>query len=272
MIQVSSYQFNHPKNYIGYVLALKHGGSRDEADRLTVDNVTGAPDIARLGAQNMGLVEKERDGRQYNYSLTERGEWFCSNAPEYFGLRYPIEILEEFDKMRGARKRFVDEFPEFAEIAPDVVCGDPAVAFLVDALEDYHRECALTHSQYAVGTNKLFWELWNRNPQFGGKLMIRDDYVRDRVLGKDPGLWSPNTSNVDTDAIQSGQLPDGTSVYRSPTTYQLKNLLWHMGVLQSKGTQAKNLDPTEETWALEKDMLNRDPEFAHAINGGECHG
>jgi len=258
MTEISSYQFNHPKNYIGYVLAFKQGGSRDEADRITEDYVTGGPDMARRGAQNMGLIAHERDGRQHVYSLTERGQWFAEEAPERFGCKDIQAVLETFDELRGARKRFVEEFPGFAEIAPDVIQGDPAVGMLVDYLEDYHVEKTLTFDEYGVTLVELFRQIKARDEQFAVDLLIRDDEaIRENYTESD---------------LERGTLSDGTAIYRSPTTYQLKNLLWHMGVVQTKGTQAQNVDPEAETWALEKMMIDRVPEFSCATDGGQLHG
>lgn len=255
MTQISSYQFNHPKNYIGYVLALGLADSRDEADRMTEDYVTGGPDMARRGAQNMGLVTHERNGQGHTYSLTERGEWLYNEAPDRFEERTVIEVLEQFDTMRGARKRFVDVFPAFGEIAPDIIQGDPAVARLVTLLDEIHN-IKRSFGEYAVKTDELYGSIEEQDREFATKLLIRDN---DRVR-----------KNINSHVLTTGELEDGTAIYRSPTTYQLKNLCWHMGVLQSKGTQATDLVPRELEWSLEQDMLDREPAFAGSE--AEVHG
>lgn len=62
-------------------------------------------------------------------------------------------------------------------------------------------------------------------------------------------------------ALKHGSL-DGTTTYRSATTYQLHNLLWHMGVVLTKGVQAKDLDPEGHCWALKADILHTIGMFA----------
>lgn len=280
---VSSYDFNHPKSYIGYAIAFGLGGTREEADRLVEEYVVGGADMARRGAQNMGLVSHERDGNEHFYSLTDRGEWLCSNAPECFEADDLEGVLEAFDEMRGARERFVDTFPKFAEIAPDVIRGDPTVDRLITLLEDVHHDRVFSDHDYSIGTTGLFWSLWNLDAAFAGSLLIRDhDGLREIVLGDrfedlEPGEGADELI-VQMESIEHGAMPhDATPVYRSAATFQLKNLLWHMGVLQSKGAQSKELakeggtDTHDLTWALETQMLDREPRFSTASEV-EIHG
>lgn len=272
-IEIPTYDLNHPKSYVGYAVAFKVGGGRDEADRLTKEYVVGGAGMARRGAENMGLIAHERDGRQHVYSLTERGEWLCSRAPECFEAADLEGVLETFDEMRGARERFVSRFPEFGEIAPDVLLGDPVITRFVDLLREIHRDRLETDYDYALTTPELFWDCFERDPVFAGQFFIRDhEGIREIVFGgsADPATWTDlETVDVSLEPIQYGRMEDGDPVYRTATTFQLANLMWHMGVTQSKGAQSKDLaqqgpedtGPQDVEWALESELLDWQPGF-----------
>ncbi|WP_435320278.1 hypothetical protein [Haloarchaeobius sp. TZWSO28] len=44
-------------------------------------------------------------------------------------------------------------------------------------------------------------------------------------------------------------LADG-SVYQSGTTFQLKAMLYHAGIVTERGTEPGSLDPETDVWAL----------------------
>jgi len=69
------------------------------------------------------------------------------------------------------------------------------------------------------------------------ELFIRGDRnARKRVLTLDGDL-------------RTETLHDG-NVYHSSTIFQLKAMLYHVGILNERGTEAHRLDPTEDEWSL----------------------
>lgn len=157
-IDIPSYQFNHPKNYLGYAVALAHTRSEVGADNLTEKYVVGSPDMARRGAENFGLVD---DGE-----LTQRGEWATTeirhrlvDGDRLVAADGCLEVLELFDDARGTRTRFIEEFDELSEIAPGIAMGDPAIARVVNCLREIHYERQGEDIPYSVPTVDLFFEL-----------------------------------------------------------------------------------------------------------------
>ena len=266
-MNISSYQLNHPKAYIGYTVALAITDDKVLADDVTIELVTGGVDMARRGAENLNLVEWEDDELQ----LTDRGEWVGENAPDWFGVDEPKDVLEEFHQARGSRERFCEKYPEFTNVAPEIAMGDPMIERLVEYLEEIHRERLGNGRPYAPGTNDLFWEIWERDAKFAGELLIRDHEFRGIILGDhyDDVEWGDGLEIKDhgqVDSIEWGTAPHDheLAIYRSAATYQLKNVCWHLGIFQGKGVQAKEFckedgpSPYEVQWALEANVLGYD--------------
>jgi hypothetical protein len=75
------------------------------------------------------------------------------------------------------------------------------------------------------------------HPTFTVELFVRGtDDARGRVLDAD-GTLQP-------DALTDGD------VYHAPTVFQLKAMLYHAGILTTRGAEPHRLDPTTDTWAL----------------------
>lgn len=236
-IDIPHYAFNHPKNYLGYAVALAHTRKPESADRLTEKYVVGDASTARRGAEHLDLVS---DGE-----LTERGEWATSELRHRLvGDENCLEVLELFDDLRGTRKRFVEQFPSLRDVGPGIAIGDPSIARLVNCLREIHKERQGEDTQYAVSTIRLFFGLHIRDTEFATELLLHDH----------PEIREADSGD-DVDALQAGSL-NGVTTYRSATTYQLHNLLWHLGVVWTKGVQAKDLNPFDDTWALEVDILD----------------
>jgi hypothetical protein len=79
--------------------------------------------------------------------------------------------------------------------------------------------------------------LHRHHPTFTIELFLRGtDDVRSRVLTEDGDL-------------RSAELTDG-NVYHSPTVFQLKAMLYHAGIVESRGREPSRLDPTADEWTL----------------------
>ena len=263
-VPTTSYGLNHPKSYIGYTVALKKGGDRETADDLCEEYVVGAPDMARRGAMNMGMIESPSRGE---YQLTDHGADICTRALDLFPGNNYTQVLEFFEGLKGSRKRFVDKCPEWADLAPDIMQGDPAAERLVDLMQDIHerREVTADDDEEGLMLWECFREMKTDDPHFAVELFIRDNaQIREAVLGSaDPSEWDESWIEMDYDALQSGTIElegEEYAVYRSPTVHIWKNLLFHMGVLTTTGREAAKIDPETNLWGLEPSLRTGDAE------------
>lgn len=223
-MDVSRYQLNHPKAYLGYALSLYRAETKADADELTREYVTNGADMARRGAENLELVSQTDTGLK----LTERGVWVASKLPEWLGCEDSQEAFEVLDHCRGARRRFVEQFPALQDVGPAIACGDSTFERLVENLGEFHDERARLGYSYALSTEELYRALEVADPEFGKDLLLVED--------RKPGRLE----------------------YRSSTTFQLKTIGWHFGVFQEKGVQSDEHDPTEHCWMLEPWVLDFD--------------
>ena len=219
-----SFGLNHPKNYLGYPLALYADGPTNEL--LAEYDVVGAFDQARRGAAFLGLVEEQPAG----VVLTSLGREVVRFATARYG---DVEAaLAEFRTWYGSSKRFYDAAPRWGELARRVVFAYPATELLVSELQGMHE---MGHATPTLVD--LVVALHQSDPTFAVELFVRgEEGVRRRVLTGDGELRR--------DALTDG------NVYHSPTVYQLKAMLYHAGILTERGTEPDGLDPTADVWAL----------------------
>ncbi|ELY92977.1 hypothetical protein C483_06595 [Natrialba hulunbeirensis JCM 10989] len=218
-----SFGLNHPKNYLGYPLA--HYADGDTATLLTEYDVVGAVDDAKRGAAFLGLIEdRER------VALTSLGQEVVRFAKAHCGS---VEAaLAEFQEWYRSRKRFVDLAPAWGWLARRVVFQYPATELLVGELQTMHDDWNTDPSLVELVTH--CHELY---PTFTIELFVRgDEAVRRRVLTEDGTLRR--------EALTDGE------VYHAPTVFQLKAMLYHTGILTSRGAEPHRLEPTEDVWAL----------------------
>ncbi|MFP8957687.1 hypothetical protein ACLI4Y_13250 [Natrialbaceae archaeon A-CW3] len=219
-----SFGLNHPKNYLGYPLA--HYATGETATLLETYRVVGAVEEARRGAAFLGLVEDD-SGR---VELTPLGQEVIRFALARYGS---VEAaLEAFEDWYRSRKRFVDVAPAWGQLARRIVYQYPATKLLVTELQT-----AFEDGEPAPSLVDLVCRLHELHPSFTVELFIRGDQaVRRRVLTADGNL-------------REMALEDG-SVYHAPTVFQLKAMLYHTGLLTSRGAEPHRLEPLEDVWAL----------------------
>ncbi|WP_254525240.1 hypothetical protein [Natrinema caseinilyticum] len=221
-----SFGLNHPKNYLGYPLA--HYAPGETAALLTEYNVVSAVADARRGAAFLGLIET--DVGSGGVELTSLGAEVVRFANARRGSAEAA--LEEFEDWYRSRKRFVDLAPEWGQLARRVVFAYPATELLVSELQHMHEDGIAEPS--LVDVVEYLHEL---HPSFTVELFVRGtDGVRSRVL-------------TETGTLRRSALEDG-SVYHSPTVFQLKAMLYHTGIVSTRGTEPHRLDPLEDVWAL----------------------
>ena len=219
-----SFGLNHPKNYLGYTLALYAHGPTEQL--LEEYRIVGAVDDARRGAAFLGLVAERPTGVE----LTPLGREVVRFAKARDGA--VTDALEEFENWYRSSQCFYDLAPNWGELARRVIFAYPATELLVEELQTMHGD----------GFDRprlvdLVVYLHEVHPTFTVELFLRgDEDVRSRALTADGGL-------------REAVLRDG-STYHSPTVFQLKAMLYHAGILTDRGTEPSNLDPTEDVWAL----------------------
>jgi hypothetical protein len=218
-----SFGLNHPKNYLAYPLAMAHEG---DTDAVLAERVVGAVDAARSGATFLDLVDERPAGVRH----TPMGREVVRFALREYGS---VDVaLDAFADWRGSRQRFCDVAPRWGALARRVVFAYPATTLLVEELQRLHEDGIRepTLPEFVEFLHAL-------HPSFTVELFVRgDDAARSRVL--DAG-----------GELQPEGLTEG-SVYHSPTVFQLKAMLFHAGILTSRGAEPSRLDPPADVWAL----------------------
>mgnify|MGYP006274570745 FL=1 len=222
-----SFGLNHPKNYLAYPLAVSH--ERD-TERVLAEHVVRATDDARTGAAFLNLI----DDQPASTRLTLLGREVVRFALREYGS---VEAaLAEFDDWKRSRDRFCDLAPKWGMLTRRVVYDYPATQLLVEELQHMHED-GITEPSLPDVVEYLH-EL---HPSFTIELFVRgEDDIRSCVLNADGEL-------------QQEALADG-GIYHSPTVFQLKAMLYHAGILTSRGAEPSNLDPTVDVWALRESL------------------
>lgn len=225
-----SFGLNHPKNYLGYALALYHPD--DTRDVLTT-HVVGEADSARQGAAFLGLIAERPD----RLELTPLGREVVRFALDRDGS---IDTaLEPFTDWKRSRKRFCTVAPQWGLVTRRVLWQYPATQLLVEELQTMADDGITAPSLLDL----VEW-LHVQHPTFTVELFLRGTKdVRGRVLDEDGKL-------------QREELTDG-NVYHSPTVFQLKAMLYHAGVLAERGVEPHRLEPKTDSWALRLPLERR---------------
>jgi hypothetical protein len=219
----ASFGLNHPKNYLAYPLALSHPGPTDE---VLAEHVVRATDDARTGATFLNLVDDRPDGLR----LTPLGREVVRFALAEYGSAGAA--LGAFDDWKRSRRRFCDLAPRWGLLTRRVVSAYPATQLLVEELQHLHDDGVAepTLPQFVTYLHEL-------HPSLTVELFLRgDDDVRGRAL-------------TAAGELRREPLSDG-DVYHSPTVFQLKAMLYHAGILTSRGAEPSNLVPEDDVWAL----------------------
>ncbi|MFW5963679.1 MAG: hypothetical protein ACOCQM_02345 [Natronomonas sp.] len=218
-----SFSLNHPKNYVAYPLALSHP---DDTESVLAENVVRDTDGARTGAAFLGLIAERPDG----VGVTPLGEEVIRFALNRYATL--DDAVEAFRQWKRSRKRFCEVAPEWGLLTRRVVWSYPATQLLVEELQAMYEDGLSDPSLVDV----VEW-LHVHHPTFAVELFIRGTTaVRGRVLDGDGEL-------------RRNALEDG-HVYRSPTVFQLKAMLFHAGILSERGSEPHRLTPESDSWRL----------------------
>jgi len=227
---VESLKKNHPKNALGYVLAIQHpGNTRD----VFTDYVIKSVDDAQLDASALGLVAKSPDGSR----LTPAGREAVRTVMYYHDGIEPA--LEQIDKLTGTWSRFIQKCPVMGTVVRQSLLSYPPTQVLVDTLGELAKQGntkpTLSEVAKAVAAE---------HPNFALDLFVSmQSEDRERVL-HESGESIINESAFD--------MPE---IYSTHTIYQYKAMLFHVGLLTERGTDTKSeLDPAADIWKLETNL------------------
>jgi hypothetical protein len=229
---VENFTKNHPKNALGYALAIQHG---DDPGAVFERYVIRSVEDARRDAIALGLVSGEPQGD----TLTPTGcEVVRTIAYHYDGT---TPALKAIDSQTGSSARFIDELPVMGTLARQTLLTYPPTQVLIDVLRELAADGVLTPT-----LAELAKAVARKRPDFALDLFVSTEAdARDRVLSED------QDGTLELDAFDVG------TVYSTHTTFQYKAMLFHCGLLTERGHDKKSeLDPTRAIWALETPLLD----------------
>lgn len=221
-VTVESLKKNHPKNAIGYALAVH---SADDSDTIFKEHVIQSVDDARLDATALGLVGDGLNRRK----LTGLGREAVRTIIHHHGGVVPA--LEAIQRLTGSRVRFIDKLPVMGTVARQVLLTYPPTQVLANTLdrlaEEGHREPSLARVAKTIA---------QKRPELSLDLFISP---------------SDRESVLEDGQINLAKFNEG-SIYSTHTTFQYKAMLFHVGLLTERGHDKKSeLDPQSSVWALE---------------------
>jgi hypothetical protein len=222
-----SFGLNHPKNYLGYAVATHHPLPTEE---VVEEYVVGAVRDARKGAEFLGLVGTSGVAD----SLTPLGREVLRFAVSEHGDAE--SALEVFDGWGRSRKRSTGVAPKWGLVARRVVYEYPATELIVEELQKLHNEGVSDTT-----LRELVLHLFDSHPSFAVELFVSNkDEKRERVFAGEDEL--------DAEVLENGE------VYQPSTTFQLKSMMYHAGLLTETGAEPSRIDPMEDVWQLRENV------------------
>jgi hypothetical protein len=219
-----SFPVNHPKNFLGYALAVAADGPTQE---VYTDHVINAISGGRRGALLLELVDDGPSGE----SLTHLGAEVVRFAKARHGDVH--SALEAFDSWTGRHTRFTNLAPRWAQLARAVTMQYKPTQLIVEALEGLHREGHRT-----VTLPDLLARASALNQALAVEVFI--------TAGERDAVLTP-AGEVDRAALED------PSVYKSGAYFQFKTQLYHVGLITEGGTDDGATALTDE-WRLEQRM------------------
>ena len=213
---------NHPKNFLGYALAVAASGDTSE---IYAETVIRAVSDGRRGAILLGLIDSRSDGEY----LTHLGAEVVRFARQQCGS-IPA-ALDRFTDWRGKRTRFTELAPRWALLARTAAIQYEPTRLIVDSLEQLHEE-----GTESVRLPALVRRACRLNKPLGVEVFITSG-EREIVL----------TPDGDFDETRL----EDSAIYKSGAYFQFKAQLYHVGLLttggKDSGTKALN-----DNWRLEQ--------------------
>lgn len=223
-MDITSFKKNHPKNAVGYLIALQAEGETEEVfQHYVIESV----DDSRRDAIGLGFVRTASE----TYRITEQGR----EAVRTIVYRHDsvISALESIESQSGRSARFIDVLPVMGAVTRQALLAYQPTKILLDTLDALANKGDTTPSLAIVAK-----AVARRRPEFALKFFVAAD-DRDEVREGESG------------ELDLEQFEDGL-VYSTHTTFQYKAMLYHTGILTKRGNDTKSeIDPTSAVWALE---------------------
>ncbi len=215
-----SFPVNHPKNYLGYALALAaDGDTPDVYSEYVINSVPGG----RRGAILLGLVDNRPDGE----ILTHLGAEVVRFARAQHGT--VDTALDEFVSWKGRSTPFTDLAPRWAQLARSVAIQYEPTQLIIEALERLHQRGIKPATIDAVVREAC---------RINQPLAVEVFFTQSR---------REDVLTADGD-IDESELTDPT-VYKSGIHFQFKYHLRHLGLLTEGGTDDKG-EVLSNEWAV----------------------
>jgi len=215
-----SFPLNHPKNYLGYALAL---AATDDTREVYSEHVIGDILGGRRGAILLGLVDNEGPRE----TLTHLGAEVVRFACDHHGSI--ADALETIATWRGRRTRFTELAPRWAQLARSVAMQYEPTHLIVEALEALHRA-----GIEPAGIDAVVRRACQINQPLAVEVCITQSRREDALTADGE--------------IDETVLADPT-VYKSGLHFQFKTHLFHVGLLTGRGTDDKD-EVLDDEWAL----------------------
>ena len=220
------FSLNHPKNYLGVPIAKAALG---DTGGLVIQHLVGMAGEAKRGAAALGLLTQDGD-------TTERGSQIVAAAKEIHGS--PTSALESFADLRGRSGRFINAVPvEWVQTVQSTFLTHPTIRALVQVVPDSVEGYSLPDFTAELAAN---------NPEVAREAVLAPA----RIDIEDPAAALEDALADDQSLTEACPWLTQTESYRSGTTYQLKSLLCHAGILTEPGVDTSRLAPRNDTWAL----------------------
>lgn len=219
-----SFSLSHPKNYLGVPVAVDAAGA---TGALVMQHLVNMAGEARRGATALGLLTEDGE-------LTGRGEGVVAAAESI--ANDSDAALRHLQDLKGGQGRFITSEPEWGSVAQTVFATHPVTKAVVDVLETTGDPLSLP---------KLSAHLAASHPD------IAADYFLDTesIPVDDPAAQMASVAG-DEPIIAACYWLGDTSAYQTQTTFQLKSLLCHVGILSQPGVDSSQLVPREDRWSL----------------------
>lgn len=227
-MDITSFKKNHPKNAIGYLLALQSDADTEDVfKRYVISSV----DDSRRDAMGLGFVQATPE----TYRVTERGHEAVRTIVYHHGS--VNSALAAIDDQSGRAARFIDVLPVMGVVTRQALLEYQPTTVLLKTLDSLAGQGDTSPSLATVAKT-----IARRRPTFALNFFVAPD-DRDDIRESGSG-------EIDLETFDNGM------IYSTHTTFQYKAMLYHTGILTTRGNDTKEeLDPTSAVWALE-DPLN----------------
>jgi len=215
-----SFPVNHPKNYLGYPLALAaNGDTEDVYSEYVINSVSGG----RRGALLLNLINDQPHGDTLTHLGSEVVRFAHTHHDSLRGA------LEEFESWTGRSTRFTTLAPHWAQLARSIAIQYTPTQLIIEALEHLHQ-----HGTKTATIADVAREASHINQPLAVEVFFTQTRRND-VLDAE--------GKIDVAALND------PTVYKSGIHFQYKYHLYHIGLLTQGGTDTKS-EILQDDWAL----------------------